>query len=114
MGKMAKVRVKIKLASGESLQHIIHIPFIGYLSFFFQHTHVFGVSQKLRRENKIIEPLVFAEDDLLIISFPFFFALVHVNDIISYFHHTVHVVGVNHSGDVVFNRYFLYQFVNDQ
>ena len=63
---------------------------------------------------KSFKPLVFAEYNLLIIAFPLFQALVHINDMIAYFHHTVHIMGIDHCGDVVFFRDFFNQFVDEQ
>ena len=84
------------------LQQFIHVPVIVYLARLFQHAHVFGILQKLGSENEFIQPLIFAENDLFVAAFPGFLSLVHVNDMITDLHHTVHVMCIHDGGDIEF------------
>ena len=54
------------------------------------------------------------KNNLFIISFPGFFSLVHVNDVIANFHYAVHVVCIHNSSNIVFAGNFLYQFVYNE
>jgi hypothetical protein len=56
----------------ESLYHVVDIPDIRNLTRFLQHSHFLRVMKKVGSEDKIVETLVFAEDDFLICAFPLF------------------------------------------
>lgn len=70
--------------------------------------------QELWSKYEIIQSLVFTEDDFLVRAFPFLIALVHVEDIIADFHDTVHVMGIDHSSDIIFDRNLFNEFVDDE
>ena len=52
----------------------------------------------------LFEQLVLGEDDVFLGAFPLFQSLVHVDDVITDLHHTVHVVRINYRGNVVIFR----------
>lgn len=79
-----------------------------------QHAHVFGILQEVGGEYEVVQALILAENDLLITAFPFLFPLVHVKDVMANLHHTVHVVGIDHRGHVVFYGDVADEFVDDQ
>jgi hypothetical protein len=51
----------------------------------FEHTHILGSLLKFRGEDEFIQALILTKNDLFIAAFPFFFALVHENDMIAEF-----------------------------
>src|SRR6218665_46182 len=97
-----------------SLDHIIHIPILRDLPRFFQHSYFLSVPQEVGGEDEFVETFVLGEDYFFVTSFPFLVALVHIKDIITDLHYAVHVVGIDHGGNVVFRGHFLDKFVDHQ
>jgi hypothetical protein len=97
---------------GLAIQQLVHVPFSINLSANFQHSHVFCILQEIGCKDEVVQFFVFTENNFLAVSFPFFFSLVHVKDSVANFHHTVHVMGIDDSGDIVFCGDFPDQFVD--
>jgi hypothetical protein len=96
------------------IQEVFHVSVVADFSPHFEHPHVLRIMEEVRRENETIEFFVLVEDDFLVGSFPFLFALVHVDDFIADLHDAVHVVRIHHRGDVEINGDFPDQFVDYQ
>ena len=68
----------------------------------------------ITQEYKIIQFFIVAVDNVFVGAYPLFFAFVHVKYVVAYFHHTIHVVGYDHSGYFIFLGDVFDQFVNYQ
>ena len=63
-------------------------------------------------KNKVIEFFVVAGENIIFVSFPPFVTLVNENDFIADFHHRIHIMGVNHRGNIKLDGDFAYQVVD--
>jgi hypothetical protein len=56
---------------------------------------------KFRSKDEFIQFLILTENNFFVAAFPFFMAFVHVKDIITDLHHTIHVVRIYNGGSIV-------------
>ena len=74
----------------------------------------FHFFQKVGSENEVVQSLVGCIEDFVLGTFPFFMALIDINDAITNSHYGVHVVGIYNGGHVVFCGDVMNQFVDNQ
>jgi hypothetical protein len=91
----------------KSLLWLLSFPFIELVPpiSIFEHLQLadlFSFPEELGGKDEVIQPLILAENNILIASFPLFQPLVHIYNMIAAFHNGVHVVGIDNRSDIVF------------